>query len=150
MIKVKRIKETALLPTRGSAQAAGFDLYAAETITIPASRANEDGSVEIGRAAAPTGLIIEIPEGYYGRVSPRSGLARRNGIDVLAGVIDSDYRNEIIVLLSNLSSLPLIIEQGTRCAQIIFESIGVFDLVETDDLSSTERNTGGFGSTGLR
>lgn len=133
-----RLHAEAKLPTRGSLYSAGLDLYSIESLTIPAH----------GRASIHTGLAVAIPQGFYGRVAPRSGLAVRHGLDVLAGVIDSDYRGEIICALINHGDEPLEIEAGTRVAQLIIESIATPEPVWNDDLSETERGQGGFGSTG--
>lgn len=101
------------------------------------------------RATMPTGIAIEIPEGYYGRIAPRSGLAHNHGIDVLAGVVDSGYRGEIKVILYNTDKdHDFQIRQGDKIAQMIIERHYNFELVEVEDLSPTPRGEGGFGSTG--
>jgi dUTP pyrophosphatase len=137
-IKVKKLREGARLPTRGSAHAAGADLYSAEPVSL---RAGE-------RRLVPTGLAVEIPPGYYGRVAPRSGLAVRHGVDVLAGVIDADYRGECQVLLINLGDAEVSFGAGERIAQLIIEHAAPFNFDWDDELSETERADGGFGSTG--
>ena len=92
---------------------------------------------------------MEIPEGYYGRIAPRSGLAHKNGIDVLAGVVDSSYRGEIRVILYNTDKEETLqVRSGDRIAQMIVERHYNFEFVEVEDLSVTERGEGGFGSTG--
>jgi dUTP pyrophosphatase len=149
-VRVKRVRATAKIPTQGSAHAAGFDLYAAETTVVLGSRIIGGERVEVGRASIPTGLIVEIPRGFYGRIAPRSGLAIRHGMDTLAGVVDPDFRSEVVVLLANFGSEDVVIEQGERCAQIIFEQIGQLRLHEADELTPTERGEGGFGSTGRK
>lgn len=93
-------------------------------------------------------MAVSIPQGFYGRVAPRSGLAVRHGLDVLAGVIDSDYRGEIICALINHGDEPIEVEAGMRVAQLIIESIATPEAVWSEDLSETERGQGGFGSTG--
>ena len=134
----KRLHPEARLPTRGSAGAAGLDLYAAERVTLaPGSR-----------AAVRTGLAVAIPAGFYGRVAPRSGLAVRHGIDVLAGVIDSDYRGEILCALVNHGRETFEVEPGARVAQLIVEAIATPDPAWAEDLGDTGRGSGGFGSTG--
>jgi dUTP pyrophosphatase len=95
-------------------------------------------------------LAVAIPHGFYGRVAPRSGLAVRHGLDVLAGVIDSDYRGEIICALINQGDEPLEIEAGMRVAQLIIEAIATPEPIWSEDLSETERGHGGFGSTGKK
>ena len=137
-IRFKKLHEDARLPTRGSALAAGLDLCALERVTIAAG----------GRAAVRTGLAVAIPRGFYGRVAPRSGLAVRHGIETLAGVIDSDYRGEILCALVNLGEEAFEIEPGARIAQLIVEAIALPEAVWAEDLEETERGAGGFGSTG--
>lgn len=137
-LKFLRLHPDAKLPTRGSAGAAGLDLYAVEGITIPAGK----------RAAVRTGLSVAIEPGYYGRVAPRSGLALKHGLDVLAGVIDSDYRGEIVCVLINLGEDSFFIEAGSRIAQLIVEAIATPQPEWAEELIETTRGTGGFGSTG--
>ena len=134
----KRLHPEARLPSRGSARAAGLDLCAIERVTLAPG----------GRAAVRTGLAVDIPEGFYGRVAPRSGLAVRHGIDVLAGVIDADYRGEILCALVNLGGESFEIEPGARVAQLVVEAIATPEPAWADDLEETERGAGGFGSTG--
>ncbi|HVF66804.1 MAG TPA: dUTP diphosphatase [Pyrinomonadaceae bacterium] len=134
----KRLHPDASLPSRGSAGAAGLDLCAVERVTIAPG----------ARAAVRTGLAVAIPVGFYGRVAPRSGLAVRHGIDVLAGVVDSDYRGEILCALVNHGSEPFEIEPGARVAQLVVEAIATPEPAWADDLEETERGAGGFGSTG--
>ncbi len=137
-VKAKRIHPAARLPERGTSRAAGADLHCIEAFTL------EPGE----RKLAPTGLIVEIPPGWYGRVAPRSGLAVRHAIDTLAGVIDPDYRAELKVLLVNLGDVAVSFNAGDRIAQLILERAAVCDYVWADELSETERGDGGFGSTG--
>ena len=136
----KRLDEAARLPTRGSAGAAGLDLYAVERVTLAPG----------ARAAVRTGLAAAIPAGFYGRVAPRSGLAVRHGVDVLAGVIDSDYRGEILCALVNHGREPFEIEPGARVAQLVVEAIATPEPAWAEDLEETERGAGGFGSTGQK
>ena len=102
------------------------------------------------RALIPTGLYIEIPEGYEGQVRPRSGLAFKHGITVLntPGTIDADYRGELKQILINLSDEPFVINNGDRIAQIVFARCEQAEMVEVEELSETERGAGGFGHTG--
>jgi dUTP pyrophosphatase len=137
-ILFKRLHPEARLPTRGSAGAAGLDLYAVERVEIAPG----------GRAAVRTGLAAAVPAGFYGRVAPRSGLAVRHGIDVLAGVIDSDYRGEILCALVNHGEEPFEVEPGARVAQLIVEAIATPAPAWAEDLEETARGSGGFGSTG--
>lgn len=134
----KRLHPDARLPSRGSERAAGLDLCAVERVTLAPG----------ARAAVRTGLAVAIPVGFYGRVAPRSGLAVRHGIDVLAGVIDSDYRGEILCALVNHGREPFEIEPGARVAQLVVEAIATPEPAWADDLEETERGAGGFGSTG--
>jgi dUTP pyrophosphatase len=133
-----KLHPSARLPTRGSRHAAGLDLYALERVLIPAH----------GRAVVRTGLSVAIPHGFYGRVAPRSGLAVEHGLDVLAGVIDSDYRGELLCALVNHGDEALEIGEGTRMAQLLIEAIATPEAVWSEDLSATERGAGGMGSTG--
>ncbi|HYE12988.1 MAG TPA: dUTP diphosphatase [Pyrinomonadaceae bacterium] len=133
-----KLHPAARLPTRGSRGAAGLDLYSIEEVTLGAGE----------RAAVRTGLSVAIPEGFYGRVAPRSGLAVRSGLDVLAGVVDSDYRGEILCALINHGREPLTLEAGARIAQLVIERIASPEPAWAENLSETERGAGGFGSTG--
>lgn len=118
---------------------AGMDLVASEDAILP----------PLSRATIPTGIAVEIPEGYYGRVAPRSGLAHNHGIDVLAGVVDSGYRGEVKVILYNTDKDHRFqVRRGDRIAQMIIERHYNFDPVEVEDLSATPRGEGGFGSSG--
>lgn len=137
-LSFQKLNENAVLPTRGSNEAAGLDLYAAADMVIPA------GSY----MTVPTGIAVAIPVGYYGRVAPRSGLAAKFGIDTLAGVIDSDYRGEIGCVLANLSKEDFNIKVGDRIAQFVIEKIITPTPVWVDSLAETQRGSGGFGSTG--
>jgi dUTP pyrophosphatase len=137
-LKFKRLEESAVLPTRGSASSAGLDLHSIEHLNI--------GPHE--RVVARTGLAVAIPEGYYGRVAPRSGLAVKHGLDVLAGVIDADYRGEILCALYNGGNSAIELEAGTKICQLIVEKIITPTAVWAENLSETTRGAGGFGSTG--
>lgn len=137
-INVKRLHPDARLPARGSEWAAGADLTCVAPFTL---RPGE-------RQLVATGLAFEIPPGHYGRVAPRSGLAARHGVDVLAGVIDADYRGECRVLLINLGEAAVSFEAGERIAQLIIERAAPCDYVWAEELGETERSSGGFGSTG--
>src|SRR5918911_2984046 len=132
-LQFMKLDAAARLPTRGSRFAAGLDLYAIERLVIRAR----------GRAAVRTGLAVAIPHGFYGRVAPRSGLSIKHGLDVLAGVIDSDYRGEILCALINHGEEPIEIEAGMRVAQLIIETIITPEPVWSEDLSETERGEGG-------
>jgi dUTP pyrophosphatase len=141
-IKIKKIKENATIPTRGSSYAAGYDLYACidKSVSIYAGE-----TVKIG-----TGLSLEIPDGYFGAIFARSGLATKEGLRPAncVGVADSDYRGEYIVALHNDSSVMRVVEPGERIAQLVIMPYLAVDFIESDELDRTERGIGGFVSTG--
>ena len=139
MIQLQRIGAHDLpLPKQATEGAAGFDLQSADYVILYPGQ----------RLAIPTGFAWAIPLGQVGMIRPRSGLAVRNGADVLAGVIDADYRGEVAVVLINHGTRPLDIEAGDRIAQMVVQPCMVCVTVECDELPSTERGNGGFGSTG--
>lgn len=137
-LRFVRLSEHATAPTRGSARAAGYDLYSAYDYTIP--------SME--KALVKTDIQIAVPSGCYGRVAPRSGLAVKHFIDVGAGVIDEDYRGNVGVVLFNFGKEKFEVKKGDRIAQLICERILYPDLEEVQTLDNTERGSGGFGSSG--
>jgi dUTP pyrophosphatase len=137
-LRVKKLSEHATVPARASAHAAGYDLASAEDVVIP----------QRGKGLAKTDLAIAVPDGTYGRVAPRSGLALKRGIDVGAGVIDADYRGNVGVVLFNHGDEPFEIKRGDRIAQLILERIVTPPVALVDDLDATDRGAGGFGSTG--
>ncbi|UMM11949.1 hypothetical protein L5515_000970 [Caenorhabditis briggsae] len=137
-LRYTELNSDAKMPTYGSPSAAGADLYSAEDVVVPSN----------GKYCVSTGLQLEIPIGYYGRVAPRSGLAAKHFIDVGAGVIDSDYRGEVKVLLFNFNATDFEVKKGDRIAQLICEQIGNGTYAEVTNLETTDRGTGGFGSTG--
>ena len=132
------------LPTYATAMAAGVDLRA--DLSEPIELA------PLGRALVPTGLYMQIPEGYEGQVRPRSGLAAKKGVTVLntPGTIDADYRGEIKVILVNLSSETFVIEPGERIAQMVFARCEQAEFEQVESLDQSERGEGGFGSTGVK
>jgi dUTP pyrophosphatase len=139
-INVKKLSENATIPTQGTKFAAGYDLYAAEDAVVVCGT----------RKLIKTNISMEITPGYYGRIAPRSGLAYKNGIDVLAGVIDSDYRGDIGVILYNTDkNIDFTVKKGDRIAQIIFEACYIATLNNVENLDNTLRQAGGFGSTGV-
>lgn len=141
-IRVKKLKSEAILPTYGSAEAAGADLYACIA---------EDVMIQPGESAfIPTGLAMEIPRGYAGLIYARSGLACKRGLAPAnkVGVIDSDYRGEFIVVLYNHSSTTQTITNGERIAQLVITPVTTPGFTEVCELTDTERAGGGFGSTG--
>jgi dUTP pyrophosphatase len=137
-LQVKRLSEHATVPTRGSAGAAGFDLYAAYDTVVPAR----------GRGVVKTDISLKIPLGCYARVAPRSGLAVKKFVDTGAGVVDYDYRGNVGVVLFNHADGDFVVTKGDRIAQLILERIFTPDIVEVEHLDETERGTAGFGSTG--
>ncbi len=147
-LQVKRLVDRAKLPTRMTSGSAGYDLYSACDLVIPASRLCDDGTVEVGRALVSTGLALAIPPGVVGRVGARSGLSVKHNIETGAGWIDSDYRGELMVELKNLSSKPFHISTGDRIAQLLLVRLAEVELSEVDFLEETVRGEGGFGSTG--
>jgi dUTP pyrophosphatase len=138
-LRVKKLSRNAVLPSRGSAMAAGYDLSSAYECMVPAR----------GKALVKTDLSIAIPVGTYARVAPRSGLAWKHSIDVGAGVIDADYRGPVGVILFNHSDTDFTIHAGDRIAQLILELIVTPQVLEVEDLDATTRGEGGFGSTGI-
>lgn len=141
-LSVKRVHPGAVIPSRGSVGAAGLDLSAC----LEHAYILRTG----GRLIVPTGIAIKLPTpNMYGRVAPRSGLAAKHGIDVLAGVIDCDYRGEIKVILVNHGSVDFVINHGDRIAQLIIERIIYPTVVVALDLDETPRGADGFGSTGI-
>lgn len=144
-MKVRIVNKSTLeLPAYSTPLSAGMDLRADidEPITL--------GSLE--KAMVPTGLHIELPDGYEAQVRPRSGLAAKHGITVLnsPGTIDADYRGEIRVILVNLSKEPFVINRGERIAQMVIARYEKIEWEQVCELSDSERGEGGFGSTGKK
>ena len=141
-IRVRKLKERAILPTYGSTEAAGADLYACldEPVTI----------LPGASVFVPTGLAMEIPRGYAGLIYARSGLACKRGLAPAnkVGVVDSDYRGEFMIVLHNHGSEPQVIDHGERIAQLVVTPVITPGFIEVDSLSDTVRSAGGFGSTG--
>jgi dUTP pyrophosphatase len=152
-INFSKVSDFAICPSQNTDTDAGYDLYSTENCSID----------PLERRLVSSGIKIEIPKGHYGRIAPRSGLAVKKGIDVMAGVIDSGYRGIVKVLLVNLgpqstrkspyenffgSHGKVDIKQGDRIAQIIIEKCHSVTWIEKEELSDSERNEGGFGSSG--
>ena len=142
-LQVKKLRDGAKLPTRGSEQAAGYDLYACleeDTLTIAPHTT----------AKIPTGLAVAIPDGYFGAVFARSGLASKQGLRPAncVGVCDSDYRGEYTVMLHNDTDGQRTIMNGDRIAQLVVLPYLSVTFTEVEELSETGRGAGGFGSTG--
>lgn len=144
VIRVKKLNEKAILPTYGSAEAAGADLYACLDAPV---------TVQPGETAwIPTGIALEVPKGCAGLVYARSGLGVKRGLAPAnkVGVIDSDYRGEIMVALHNHGTAPQTVESGERIAQISFVPFYAAEFEICGELSETVRGAGGFGSTGSK
>ena len=142
-VKVKLLRDHAILPRFMSEGSAGADLFACT-----------EGKIEIASgdfATIPTGIAIAIPSGFEGEVRPRSGLAARFGVTVLnaPGTIDSDYRGEVRVILINHGKDSFTVANGDRIAQILIKPVSAARYVESGELPKTKRDTGGFGSTGV-
>lgn len=141
-IKVKKLTDSAAMPSRGSACAAGYDLYAdlEESVRIAPHETRMIG----------TGLALEIPEGYFGAVFARSGLAAKELLRPAncVGVVDADYRGQVTVALHNDGEIPRTVEPGERIAQLVLIPFLSAEFEETAVLNATERGEGGFGSTG--
>ncbi|OXU27789.1 hypothetical protein TSAR_005348 [Trichomalopsis sarcophagae] len=138
-LRYVKLTDKAFAPQKGSDLSAGYDLKSAYEYVVPAG----------GKMLIKTDLQFAVPEGTYGRVAPRSGLALKNFIDVGAGVVDADYRGEVGVVLFNHSDTDFIVKPGDRVAQFICEKIAYPQLTEVKSLDDTSRGAGGFGSTGI-
>ncbi|MBR5451480.1 MAG: dUTP diphosphatase [Clostridia bacterium] len=141
-VNVMKLKKDAILPTRGSASAAGYDLYACPDEEETVIKSGQ--TVKVG-----TGLAFQIPEGYFGAIFARSGLAVKGLRPAnCVGVADSDYRGEYIVALHNDSDADMVVAKGDRIAQLVVMPYLPVEFDEVKDLEKTERGAGGFGSTG--
>jgi dUTP pyrophosphatase len=139
-VKLHRMDKSVEAPCYAKQGDAAFDLRSSEEKLIKAGEKN----------TVKTGLRIAVPDGYCGLIWDRSGLAAKHGIHCLAGVLDSGYRGEIIVVLQNLAKEDFLVEKNMRMAQMLIQPVAAADLVEVDDLDDTERGSGGFGSTGVK
>ena len=137
-LRIKKLTYDAIIPTRGSGGAVGYDLYSTDEVVIPPTH----------RALIGTGVAIVLPPDVYGRVAPRSGLAVKHGIQVGAGVVDPDYTGEVKVVLFNHGDKDFEVKRGERIAQLVLERCETPDVEEIGLLEETERGAGGFGSTG--
>ena len=141
-VRFKRLNDLAKIPTRGSKFSAGYDLYTAtdEDIQIP-----PHSTVKIG-----TGLAIELPIGWFGAIFARSGIATKRGLRPAncVGVVDADFRNEVLVALHNDTSETMTVQAGERIAQLVILPYQDIDFKEVNELHDTDRGMGGFGSTG--
>lgn len=139
-LQVKKLHPNAKLPTKGSEFAAGYDMYACldEPIVIKAR----------SRSVVPLQIAVTIPEGFYGRIAPRSGLAVKAGLDVGAGVVDRDYTGPVGAVMFNHSDSDFTVSHGDRICQMIITPYATVEVEEVDQLDNTTRGSGGFGSTG--
>ena len=140
-VKIKKLTDRSIIPTFGTEFSAGADLYSAgDDVTISPNKT----------ALIPTGLSVEIPVGFVGLIFARSGLATKSGLAPAnkVGVIDSDYRGEVLVALHNHSDEARTVKYGDRVAQLVIVPYLTSEFVVSDDLTQTERGAGGFGSTG--
>jgi dUTP pyrophosphatase len=139
-VQIKKVHPDAIIPKYQTAGAAGVDLCSVEDVTVG----------EGDKALVATGLSMAIPLGWEGQVRPRSGLAAKSALTVLnsPGTIDSDYRGEVKVILVNHGRGAFYVRKGDRIAQMVFTPVAQASFVETDELESTDRGAGGFGSTG--
>ena len=138
-LRIKQLSKNAKMPTKGSRMTAGHDIYALEEGVIPAK----------GQTLVGTGIAIGLPRDTYGRLAARSGMASKNGIAIGGGVVDSDYTEEVKVILRNHGTEDYQFKAGDRIAQLIVEKIQLDEAMEIDELDQTERGTEGFGSTDL-
>lgn len=138
-VKIKKLNPNAKMPKRGTKHAAGFDLYAAEEFD---ALIHEEQTVRI-----QTGLAFEIPEGYVGVVYSRSSTALK-GLIITPLLVDADYRGPVYITVKNTSGKPYVVHNGDRLAQMRIEELVPTEFEWTDELSETERGTGGYGSTG--
>ena len=136
---VQLLNQNARVPTRGTAEAAGYDLYSAEHTVIPPH----------SRAIVSTEISILVTPGTYGRITPRSGLAMKHSMAIAEDVLDADYRGPVIVRLVNNSSIPFEVNVGDRIAQLILECIQTPEVSKVDSLPEIVRGNKGFGSTGV-
>ncbi len=145
VLKIKKVREGAIIPKRATEGSAGMDLYAV---------LDEEKTIDKGEILlVPTGIAIELPSSdFVAYIFARSGLAIKHGITLAnsVGVIDSDYRGEVCVGLVNVSNTPYTITPGERIAQIVISPVSLMPTMEVETLSDTDRGTGGFGSTGKR
>ena len=139
LIKFQKILAEAIIPHYAHPGDAGMDIFSAEDAVIKAGE----------RRSVRTGVKMELPEGFVGLIWDKSGLALKNGIKTMAGVIDSCYRGEIEIVLVNLSEQDYKIEKGQKIAQMLIQKAERAEIEEVEDLNETSRGAGGFGSTGL-
>lgn len=138
-LRISKLEKDSIIPSRANVSDAGYDLYAVIETIIPAR----------GRGLIRTGIAMEIPSGHVGLIWPRSGLAVKAGLDVLAGVIDSGYRGEICIVLQNHTDHDYIVRKHDRVAQILIQKVATVQIKTVSNLDKSDRGTGGFGSSGI-
>lgn len=138
-LKIKRLTQTAKLPERAFPTEAGFDVFTAEEIMIESNQT----------VAISTGIALEIPDGYYGRLKGRSGLTLKSPLRVLEGTIDSSYRGEVKIMADVKKDCSYHVPKSAKIAQLIIQTLPQFEVVEVDELSQSDRGENGFGSTGV-
>jgi len=138
-IKIKKLHPDAILPKYANEHDAGMDLYASESLILQPGK----------RKLVSTGIAMAIPQGYVGLMWDKSGIAMKYGLKTMAGVIDAGYRGEIKILVHNLSNQEYLIEKGYKIAQMLIQPIEKKQLLEVEELDTTDRGEGGFGSSGL-
>jgi dUTP pyrophosphatase len=148
-MKVQLLSKSAKAPARSTLGSAGLDLFASKETVLPGSTVRGK-RVNIGHMLVSTGIAVDIPAGYVGRIGSRSGLSAKNNIEVGAGWIDPDYRGEVFVELKNLNSLPFRIAKGDKIAQLFLIKISNEKVMLVRSLPASKRGKGGFGSTGMR
>ena len=140
-VKIQKINKNAKVPNYAHQGDAGLDFYSAE----------ENYILKLGeRRGFSTGIKMEIPDGYVGLIWDKSGLAAKQGIKIMAGVIDSTYRGEVIIILINLGSKEYLVEKNTKIAQMLIQKVERAEIEIVEDLNITKRGDGGFGSTGMK
>ncbi len=138
-IKFKKLNSNAIIPSFGRAGDAGMDIYCDADVVVAPKKI----------IAVSTGISMELPSGFVALVWDRSGLALKNGIKTMGGVLDSGYRGEIKIIMTNLSDEKLEIKKGSRVAQMLIQKYEVLDIEVVEELSGSERGEGGFGSSGV-
>lgn len=140
ILRVKKLSESAVIPSYKTSGASGMDLSSTERVTL----------MPFERKLVPTGIAIELENGFEAQIRPRSGTSIKHGLTLIncVGTVDSDYRGEIFIPMINLSSTPYTIEIGERVAQMVISKYSSVDVQVVEQINDTERGTGGFGSTG--
>ena len=138
-VKIKKLDPGAKVPCYACLGDAGMDFYSNEEVVLAPNE----------RKLISTGVSMAIPEGFVGLVWDKSGLAAKHGLKTMAGVIDSGYRGEVRILVHNLSQNDYVVGKGSKIAQMLIQAVEQKEIVEVEELSETERGTGGFGSTGI-